>query len=407
MRRRSRAQSGTLSAQPRWEGAIVIEKPAELAALCSDLGKASAVYLDTEFVGEGRYYPEVGAIQIATDERAALIDPLAVRDLTPLFDVLLAHGIEKVIHAGSQDLAIFFRMMGRPVAPLFDVQIAAALLGYEEEISLVKLVHRVTQRSLRKSHAFTDWLRRPLTDKQVEYALEDVGCLAPVHDHLVRELSSRNRLGWAREEFSDLEGAARFAPADPRGMFRQMRGVERLTGEELSRLREIVAWREETARELNIPVPRICMDVVLVELARRPRDTIGALAEVRGLRSDQVRRFGRGMIEALSRGADTPPPRLERPPSLPQGMEPTVDFLVLCLRSLSTEKQISPGLLANRADLTAVVCYGEKARVPLLRGWRRKAAGEALLAALQGRATARIAPDSQRVHLDWKEEARD
>jgi ribonuclease D len=109
---------------------MVIEKPAELAALCSDLSEASAVYLDTEFVGEGRYYPEVGAIQIATDELAALVDPLAVRDLTPLFDVLLAHDTEKAFHAGSQDLAIFFGMMGRPVAPVFDVQIAAALLGY-------------------------------------------------------------------------------------------------------------------------------------------------------------------------------------------------------------------------------------------------------------------------------------
>jgi ribonuclease D len=386
---------------------MVIEKPAELAALCSDLGKSSTVYLDTEFVGEGRYYPEVGAISIATDERAALIDPLALRDLTPLFDLLLAPDIEKVFHAGRQDLAIFYEMMGRPLAPVFDVQIAAALLGYEEQISLASLVHRVTQQSLRKSHAFTDWLRRPLTDKQVEYALEDVRCLVPVHDHLVQELSSRHRLSWAREEFRGLESAARFAPADPREMFRQMRGCERLTGEELSRLREIVAWREETARELNLPVPRICLDVVLVELARRPRDTVGALAEVRGLRSDQARRFGRGMIEALNRGADTPPPRVERPPSLPPGMEPTVDFLVLCLRSLSAEKQISPGLLANRADLTAVVFHGEEARVPLLRGWRRKAAGEALLAALQGRATARIAPDTQRVHLDWKEEARD
>jgi len=385
---------------------MVIEKPAELAALCSDLGEASAVYLDTEFVGEGRYYPEVGAIQVATDERAALIDPLAVRDLTPLFDVLLAHDIKKVFHAGRQDLAIFFEMMGRPVAPLFDVQIAAALLGYEEQISLAGLVHRVTKQGLRKSHAFTDWLRRPLTDTQVEYALEDVRCLAPVYDHLVHELSSRNRLRWAREEFRGLERAARFAPADPREMFRQMRGVERLNAEELSRLREIVAWREETARELNIPVPRICMDAVLMELARRPPGTIAALLEMRGLRPQQARRFGRGMIEVLSRGADTPPPRLEKPRPLPQEMEPTVDFLVLCLRALSAEKQISPSLLANRADLTAVVFYGEEARVPLLRGWRRKAAGEALLATLQGKATARIAPDTQRVHLDWKEEGR-
>ena len=386
---------------------MIVEKSPELAKLCSDLRGASVVYLDTEFVGEGRYYPEVGAIQIATDERAALIDPLAVGDLTPLFDVLLAHGIEKVFHAGGQDLAIFFAMMGRPVAPVFDVQIAAALLGYEEQISLANLVHRVTKQSLKKSHAFTDWLRRPLTDKQVEYALEDVRCLAPVHDHLVQELSARGRLPWAREEFSGLERPARFAPADPRGMFRQMHGVERLTGEELSRLREIVAWREDTARELNIPTGRICMDAVLMELARRPRDTVEALSQVRGLRSDQARRFGRGMVEALSRGADMPPLGLKKPTALPQEMEPTVDFLVLCLRSLSAEKQISPGILANRADLTAIVLHGEKARVPLLRGWRRKAVGEALLATLQGRATARIAPDTHRVHLDWKEDARE
>ena len=386
---------------------MIVERSPELTKLCSDLRGASVVYLDTEFVGEGRYYPEVGAIQIATDERAALIDPLAVGDLTPLFDVLLAHGIEKVFHAGGQDLAIFFAMMGRPVAPVFDVQIAAALLGYEEQISLANLVHRVTRQSLRKSHAFTDWLRRPLTDKQVEYALEDVRCLAPVHDHLVQELSARGRLPWAREEFSGLERPARFAPADPRGMFRQMRGVERLTGEELSRLREIVAWREDTARELNIPTGRICMDAVLMELARRPRETVEALSQVRGLRWEQARRFGRGMVEALSRGADMPPLGLKKPTALPQEMEPTVDFLVLCLRSLCAEKQISPGILANRADLTAVVLYGEKARVPLLRGWRRKAVGEALLATLQGRATARIAPDTKRVHLDWKEDARE
>jgi len=330
-----------------------------------------------------------------------------VRELTPLFDVLLARNIEKVFHAGSQDLAIFFEMMGRPVAPVFDVQIAAALLGYEEQMSLANLVERVTKRRLRKSHAFTDWLRRPLTGKQVEYALEDVRCLAPVHDHLVQELSARGRLKWAREEFSGLERPARFARADPREMFRQMRGVERLNGEELSRLREIVAWREETAREHTLPAGRVCMEAVLMELARRPRDTVAALSEVRGLRSGQAQRFGRGMIEALSRGADMPPPILKRPTPLPQEMEPTVDFLVLCLRSLSAEKQISPGLLANRADLTAVVLYGEEARVPLLRGWRREAVGEALLATLQGRATARISPDTQRVHLDWQEEVRD
>jgi len=382
---------------------VLIESYAELAALCSDLHKAPTVYIDTEFVGEGRYSAEIGAIQIAANGRAALIDPLAISDLTPLFCLLLDPEVEKVVHAGYQDLSIFFGMTGRPVAPVFDVQIAAALLGYGEEISLANLVSRVTKKKLKKSHAFTDWLRRPLTDKQVEYALEDVRCLQPVHDHLLRELISRDRLSWARDEFETLEDASRFTPDDPRDLFRKIRGVDRLHGEELVRLREIVAWREETAREHNIPPRRICLDVVLLELARRPRSSVAALSEVRGLNAGQVRRFGPGLIEALGRGAGEPPPELTKPLVLPQDMQPTVDFLVLCLRSLAAEMQISPGCLSNRSDLTAVVLYGERARVPLLQGWRRKAIGEALLATLQGKATARICPDTQRVHLDWKE----
>jgi len=264
----------------------------------------------------------------------------------------------------------------------------------------------VTKQQLRKSQTFTDWRRRPLTSKQVEYALEDVRCLAPVHAHLVEALRARGRLRWAREEFEGLEEATRFAPADPRELFRDLRGVERLRGEELSRLREIVAWREETARELNIPPRRICIDAVLMELARRPRASVSELSEVRGLRVDQARRFGAGMVEALRRGAGLPPPNLQQYTSLPQEMEPTVDFLVLCLRSLCAEKEIAPGLVANRADLTAIVRDGAKASVSLLRGWRRKAVGEELLAALRGEVTVRVGPDSQRVHLDWNDRAR-
>jgi ribonuclease D len=379
----------------------IIDSPSALADLCSALRDEPVVYIDTEFVGESRYYAEVGAIQIAGGSQVALIDPLAVTDLSPLFPLLTARETEKVFHAGRQDWAILFQLMGRPVAPLFDAQIAAAMLGYDDQISLHTLVLRVTGRRLRKSHAFTDWLRRPLTPAQVEYALEDVRCLAPVYDHLVEELTNRGRMEWAREEFASWEKAARYTPPDPRTLFRQMRGVERMHGDELRRLREIVAWREETARELNIPPRRVCMEPVLIELAHRPVDTVEELTEVRGLRPDQARRFGPGMIEALKRDGEDPPPRLPRGKSLPAAMEPTVDFLGLCLRSLAAENEISPILLANRADLTAIVIHGEAAKVPLMRGWRREAVGNALLATLQGNATARILPDSLRVHLDW------
>jgi ribonuclease D len=380
---------------------MVINTDSGLAEFCSGVRDVPALFVDTEFVGEGRYYPDVGAIQLAAGEQAALVDPLAVRDLSPLRDLLTDPNLEKVFHAANQDLSIFFRILGAPVAPVFDTQVAAALLGYDEQMSFGRLVERTVGVQLRKSHGFTDWLRRPLSAKQIEYALEDVRYLQPAYQHLITELAALGRLSWAREEFSPLEAPARFAPADPRELYTQLRGAERLNAEELSRLREITAWREETARSQNIPSGRICMDPVLLELARRPRKTLEELREVRGLRSNQVERFGKELIAVLERPSEGPCPPLKRHPSLPAKYEPTVDFLTLCLRSLAAENSICSGLLATRADLTAVVVSGARAKVPLMTGWRREAVGETLLATLQGRATARVLPGSRQVHLEW------
>ncbi len=386
---------------PHEVAVMVIHTDSGLAEFCSDLRDAPALFVDTEFVGEGRYYPDVGAIQVSSNGTKALIDPLAVKDLTPLRALLTNPNIEKVFHAASQDLAIFFRILGEPVAPVFDTQVAAALLGYDEQISFARLVERVTGVQLGKSHGFTDWLRRPLSAKQIEYALEDVRYLEPVYHHLVTELATRGRLAWAREEFAALELGSRYEPSDPRELYVQLRGAERLNATDLSRLREVTAWREETARAHNVPPGRICMDPVLLELARRPRRTVEELREVRGLRPNQVERYGRELLAVLERPCDGSCPAIKRPASLPAKYEPTVDFLTLCLRSLATENDISSGLLANRADLAAIVVAGARAKVPLMRGWRREAVGETLLATLQGRATARVIPGSRQVHLEW------
>jgi len=380
---------------------MVVQTDRDLAEFCREVRGLPAVYVDTEFVGEGRYYPEVGAVQVTANGHVAVIDPLAVRDFSPLRDLLTNSQTEKVFHAASQDLGIFYRLLGEPVAPVFDAQIAAAMLGYDEQISFARLVERTTGVKLRKSHSFTDWLKRPLAAKQIEYAVEDVRYLEPAHAYLVEELRRRDRLQWVREEFAGLSDPARFTPADPREVFRQLRGAERLNGEELCRLRELAAWREETARELNLPPGRICLDPVLLELARHPRHTIQELQEVRGLRPPQVERFGRGLLAALGRKHDGPCPTFTRPKPLAARLEPTVDFLTLCLRSLAAEKEVSAGLLATRADLAAIVQFGARAKVPLMRGWRREAVGEALLATLQGKATARVLPDSRQVHLEW------
>ncbi|MHB9024371.1 MAG: ribonuclease D [Armatimonadota bacterium] len=380
---------------------MIITTDSELIAFARALREFPAIFIDTEFVGEGRYYPDLGAIQVSAGEHIAIVDPLAVRDLAPLLSLLIEPGIEKVFHAASQDLAIFFRLLDQPVAPLFDTQVAAALLGYEEQISFGNLVERVTGVRLTKAHSFTDWLRRPLSPGQVAYALDDVRYLPQVYDRLTHELTELKRTAWAREEFSKLEEPAKYIPVNPHELYLRFRGVDRLNGQTLAALRELAAWREEHARALNIPTGKIARDEVLIELARHPHHSVKELRDVRGLTQQQIERFGAGLLAAAQQGTAAPRPSFRRPPPLPATLEATVDFLTLCLRSLASEEAVAPGLVATRGDLVALVLHGEKADIALMRGWRREAIGDALLATLDGKATARVIPESRRVHLEW------
>jgi ribonuclease D len=381
---------------------MIIQTHRELSAFCEKLLSQQAICLDTEFAGEGRYYREVGTIQIAAGAQIALVDPLAVHDLSPLLPALTHPGIVKVFHAGEQDLEIFYRLLGRTVAPVFDTQIAAALLGYGDQVSFGKLLETIAGIRLEKSHTFTDWLRRPLSKSQVEYALDDVRYLGRLYDRLEQDLRARGRMEWAREEFGALERADRFTPADESQLYRRLKGADRLSAQELGVLQQLAAWREQTARQVNLPPGRIAMDAVLIELARRPRKSVRELAEVRGLNSRQIEKFGPGMIDALRRGARNSSPPIKRAVPLPSGLEPTVDFLSLCLRALAREQSVSTAILANRTDLARLAAFGDHAPIHLLRGWRREIVGASLLAALQGNVVARIVPSSREVHLEWQ-----
>lgn len=380
---------------------MIITTDTQLADYCRELQQAPVIFLDTEFVGEGHYYPQLGAIQVATRAGAVLIDPLSIRDVTPLAEVLTNPDVVKVFHAATQDLTIFYRLIGAVVAPVFDTQIAAALLGYDEQISFANLVERATGVRLQKSHSFTDWLRRPLSEGQIEYALDDVRYLVPAYDVVVAELTKQGRLEWAREEFHRLEDPTKYDVVDPNELYLRIRGIERMGKRALALLRDLVAWREETARAMDIPTSRIARDEVLCELARNPRASLRELREIRGMQQQQVERFGNLLLDVLKRTPGAPPSLAPRSNSLPSHLEPTVDFLILCLRSLASERDLSPGMVATRTDLAAVIMAGERADVPLMRGWRKQAIGDALLATLNGKATARIIPGSRKVHLDW------
>lgn len=381
---------------------MFIESKRDLVIFCNDISNAPTLFLDTEFVGEGRYYADLGAIQVATPDVAALVDPVAISDLTPLLELLANDQILKVFHAASQDLALFYRLMGKAMRPVWDTQIAASLLGGDEQIAFVNLVERITGKRLRKEHSFTNWLQRPLAAGQIEYALDDVRWLIPVYAEQRQQMEEGNRLSWAHEEFAKMERDDTFAPADVTTLYLRIRNVDRMSGRTLAILRELVAWREETARNDNIPTGRIARDEVLVELARRPPSDVRQLRDIRGLTAQQGDRYGRQMIDAVLEGSKASPPPAPVRQSFPSAMEPTVDFLFVCLRSLAVEKGVAPGVVATRGDMSQMAVRGEEADIPLMRGWRREAFGEDLLATMEGKATARIIPETREVHLEWR-----
>ncbi len=381
---------------------MIIQNNRQLAEFCESISSAEALFIDTEFIGEGRYYPSLGAIQVSLNsEMAVLIDPLTVTDFQPLSDLLTNDESVKVFHAASQDLMILNRLFGKPVQNVFDTQVAYAMISDEEQISFANLVDRTTGIKLAKSHGYSDWLRRPLSKGQIEYALDDVKYLALAYDVITNDLRKKDRLNWAEEEFSELSLPQKYAELDPMEVYVKFKNSDRMPISILSAIRELAAYRETMARQLNIPVSRIARDEVIQEIARRPNMTLREMREIRGISQQTVNDHGIELLKAAQSGVNNPVSRVKRNSYLPTSLEPTVDFLVLCLRSIASELSIASGLCATRSDLAMLVQYGTEADIPLMRGWRKKAIGDTLLATLQGKATVKIINDSKKVHIDW------
>ncbi len=382
---------------------MLIQTHAELKTFCERAHGARAVAIDTEFMSEGRYYPAPCTIQIAAGTQVAVIDLLSVDDLVPLQRVLLDPNATTVLHSGRTDLEILWRMLGRAVPRVFDTQIAASLLGYGDQVSLMALLKAVLGVQIEKGYTFTDWMRRPLTPEQVEYALNDVRHLLPLYEFLSEALQRKGRLPWADEEFAALANVEQFLLRDERECYKRLSSVNTLYQAGLNVVQELAAWRELKARELNLPARRIVSDPVLIELARRPCKTVRDLARVRGLNSGQIERYGTEIIRAMELGARNQADSIEFEEPFPSSLEATVDFLSLSMRSLAQEQSISTAVLGNRAGLRQLVKSGSDAQVPLLRGWRREAIGESLLKALSGHATVRVSPVTREVAVHWGE----
>ena len=361
----------------------------DLSALVSRMRAHDFVVVDTEFMRENTYWPDLCLLQIATEEEAAAIDPKADGiDLAPLLELLVDnHDVLKVFHAGGQDLEIIHNLTGKVPNPLFDTQIAAMALGYGEQVGYSNLVESVLGHSLDKGARFTDWSRRPLDKRQIDYAIADVTHLAEIFPKLVKKLIKTGRGEWLDEEMERLADPSSFA-FEPKDAWKRLKLPSR-NPLILGRLKALAGWRETEARAKNLPRGRIVKDDTLNELASHPPKTQDDLAKVRGLSSgwrgnDIGARLMAALSEAKPLDADELPKRETNRPGLTKDAALVSDLLKLLLKIRSKDTGVAPKLIARSDELEALAA-GVREGLNILRGWRFEQFGQDALDLVEGR----------------------
>ncbi len=347
--------------------------------------KSPILAVDTEFLREKTYWPRLCLIQLATEEESVAVDPFRVKDLSPLAELFVDEGIVKLFHAAGQDMELVVHEMGVIPKPVFDTQIAASLLGDMLQIGYGSLVLNECNVKLKKADSFTDWSRRPLTDSQIQYALDDVIYLPRIYRSMKARLEKLGRLSWLDRDFEELCDPERYK-VDPYERFKRLKRVNQLTQRQLSAAREVAAWRETAAMKRNIPRKWILTDEQVVEICKREPRTLDELFMVRGvsnaLKTDDARRA----LAACRQGLDAPEeewPELNKSFKSEPNVDPQVDLLYSLVKIRAKEAGVAFGVLASHADLAKVV-RGHYDEVDVLKGWRRHLVGEELLALMRG-----------------------
>ena len=367
----------------------LIDTSAELAALCERLSHHDFVAVDTEFMRENTYWPELCLLQIASVDEAAAIDPMASGlDMAPLLHLLVDnHDVLKVFHAGGQDLEIIYTMTGKMPVPLFDTQVAAMAMGHGEQIGYSNLVESMLGHSLDKGARFTDWSRRPLDKRQIDYAIADVTHLAEIFPRMVAKLKKTERGAWLDEEMERLADPSSFA-FEPDQAWKRLKLPSR-NPLVLGRLKAIAAWRETEARGKNLPRGRIIKDDTLGELASHPPKTQDDLGKVRGLsagwRSNDIgARLMMAIANARPLEADEMPSRESNRPGLTKDAALVSDLLKLLLKIRSKETGVASKLIARSDELEALAA-GVRKGLNILSGWRFEEFGRDALDLVEGR----------------------
>lgn len=372
----------------------MIDTTAALADACKELAKSEFITIDTEFLRETTFWPELCLVQMASPTLEVLVDPLAKGiDLTPLFELMADTNVVKVFHAARQDIEIIHHLGGLIPHPIFDTQVAAMVCGFGDSISYDQLVQKIKNVQIDKSSRFTDWSRRPLSEKQLDYALADVTHLRDVYLSLKGQLEREGRSSWLKEEMDVLESVDTYDMHPDDAWLRLKSRLRKPT--ELAILKFVAAWREREARSRNVPRSRVLKDDAIFEIAQQqPKDT-EALSRLRTIPKGWERSSsGTAIIETVNAALELPRSEMPQPPRhshSPEGSGAAVELLKVLLKLTADKHGVAAKVIANSDDLDKIASEGEKATVPALSGWRRELFGEPALKLIRGEVALRFA----------------
>ncbi len=365
----------------------MIETTAALQEACEKLAQSDFITIDTEFLRETTFWPQLCLIQMASPDVEVLVDPLAKGlDLKPFFELMANASVTKVFHAARQDIEIIHHLGGLVPHPIFDTQVAAMVCGFGDSVSYDQLVQRTKNVHIDKSSRFTDWSRRPLTEKQLEYALADVTHLRDVYLFLKSQLEREGRALWLTEEMAILESPQTY-DMHPDDAWLRLKSRLRKP-QELAILKAIAAWREREARSRNVPRSRVLKDDALYEIAQQQPKDAEALSRLRTVPKGWERSSsGAAIVEAVNAALALPKTEMPHPPKhihVPEGTAAAVELLKVLLKLISDKEGVAAKVIANSDDLEKIAAEGEKAEVAALSGWRRDLFGDTALKLISG-----------------------
>lgn len=374
-----------------------IDSNAQLAEFCGKINNAGYCAIDTEFVREKTYYAVLALIQIASEKHMACIDPLTIDNFDPFIALIQNRELIKVFHSPSQDLEILFQRFSCMPQPVFDTQLAAAVLGYDHQIGYADLVNQITGIKLEKKHTRANWSRRPLAEDEINYAMDDVRYLLPVYQTLKTELEDKKRYAWIEKDLLAMTSVSNYQ-IETADLWRRLKGVQKLRGVELQIARHLCQWREQMAQQINLPRRWVVKDDLIIEIARLKPSKVIDLDSIRDVNEKFIEKHGNRILAIVAAAQNTPTskwPQHDVKQSLSTPQQALGDCLMALCRIIAEDNQIAVATLATRKDIDSLITDRKNSR--LSQGWRFSLAGEKLLNFLHGQSALSVSDEQIRL----------